>query len=216
VPATATVNQGDCRPEDDGDEDDPAGHGHRSAEHRRLDEDRPAQLAAVGSDAAQECEGAGALGDEDLERVGDDECRDDECDGSEAQHDRGEHLGPAAELGDLRIRAVRVVEQPDDRQGLVDARPRVGGSGGARRVRTGHEDRLRRHEAVADGHGQPLRDCGRQRDLARRRRQCAAGSAPGRTSHCNREAIRTNRRRHPQWDCTTRVSARPVAPQTRS
>jgi hypothetical protein len=111
VPATATVNQGDCRPEDDGDEDDPAGHGHRSAEHRRLDEDRPAQLAAVGSDAAQECEGAGALGDEDLERVGDDECRDDECDGSEAQHDRGEHLGPAAELGDLRIRAVRVVDK---------------------------------------------------------------------------------------------------------
>ena len=65
-------------------EDEP-GDGRDGPEDRRLEQHGAAQLALAGADAAQQRERAGALGDEHLERVGDDEGGDEQRHGGEAR-----------------------------------------------------------------------------------------------------------------------------------
>ena len=57
------------------------------AEESCLEQDRAAQLRPAGADAAQQRERPGALGDEHLERVRDDEPCDQQRDGREAEHE---------------------------------------------------------------------------------------------------------------------------------
>ena len=76
-PSTKSARLAEHEPEDQ------PGDGGDGPEDRRLEQHRAAQLALARADAAQQGERAGALRDEHLERVGDDE-------GGDQQRHRGE------------------------------------------------------------------------------------------------------------------------------
>ena len=132
-PSTMSADLAEDEPEDE------PGDGRDGPEDRRLEQHGAAQLSLARADAAQQGERAGALRDEHLERVGDDERGDEQRHRGEPEDDRDQHVPAVGELRrPTRAAASSLVSaSASGTTGPTASRSAVGADAGPR----GHEDR---------------------------------------------------------------------------